>query len=246
VVGKLAECFNDKVKMEEDQGDIFMKQKKRIIPLYIILIFTLAYFFGNSPIGRFFTSKETAGKIGYLFCICIVAFFLLVYLKHTRLYQILENLNISDSVDHFQHTFQIEKSDMVVLAIILLSGAVLRFGGIDWGLTSIFQPDENNLLNDTIGMAMVKYPYHGVFKYPNQGVSKLAAVAMMIYGVISGVQLDENTIMCYFIYRGIVALFSTLTIVTAFLIGNYIQKYLGVIVAALVAFFPSMYVLQNR
>lgn len=135
---------------------------------------------------------------------------------------------------------------MVVLAIILLVGAVLRFGGINWGITSIFQPDENNLLNDTIGMAMAKYPYHGVFKYPNQGVSKLAAVTMMIYAAINGVQLDENTIMCYFIYRGIVALFSTLTIVTAFLIGNYMQKHLGVIVAVLVAFFPSMCVLQNR
>jgi hypothetical protein len=224
----------------KEKRDIFMKQKRRIIFLYIILVFILAYFFGNSPIGRFFTSKETVGKIGYLFCICIVAFFLLEYLKkHTHLYQMLGNLNISDSVDHFQHTFQIEKSDMVVLAIILLVGAVLRFGGINWGITSIFQPDENNLLNDTIGMAMAKYPYHGVFKYPNQGVSKLAAVTMMIYAAINGVQLDENTIMCYFIYRGIVALFSTLTIVTAFLIGNYMQKHLGVIVAVLVAFFPE-------
>lgn len=226
--------------MRRENCDSSMKQKIRMIFLYIILFFVLAYFFGNSPIGRFFTSKETAGKIGYLFCVCIVSYLLLIFLKkHTHLYQMLGNWNITDSIDHFLHIFHIEKLDMILLAVILLSGAVLRFGGIDWGITSIFQPDENNLLNDTIGMAMAKYPYHGVFKYPNQGVSKLAAVAMMIYAAINGIQLDENTIMCYFIYRGVVALFSTLTIVTAFLIGNYIQKHLGVIVAALVAFFPE-------
>ena len=92
----------------KEKRDIFMKQKRRIIFLYIILVFILAYFFGNSPIGRFFTSKETVGKIGYLFCICIVAFFLLEYLKkNTHIYQMLGNLNIYYSVDHFQHTFQI-------------------------------------------------------------------------------------------------------------------------------------------
>ena len=79
----------------KEKRDIFMKQKKRIIPLYIILVFILAYFFGNSPVGRFFTSKETVGKIGYLFCICILAYMVLLLLKkYTCLNQGFRDLRI--------------------------------------------------------------------------------------------------------------------------------------------------------
>lgn len=215
-----------------------MKEKKVFVFGSIILI--MLYFWGCSPIRRFLSSKGMSGIIAFLFAtVMLSAAVLYLIEKYTRCFHKLEKWSASTAISGLCKEFQIERKDMIMLCIIVLIGAVLRFGGINWGITSIFQSDENNLLNDTIGMAMAKVPYQDVFKYPNQCVSKIAAVAMMIYGAITGATLDVNTIDCYFIYRGIVALFSTLTIITSFLIGNYLHKHMGVIVAALVALFPE-------
>ena len=212
---------------------------KKILVVGCIL-FIMLYLFGCSPIRRFLTSKGIIGIIAFFLGMILLSlgvFYLIE--KHAKNFYMKENCSAKSVISWFCQEFRIEQKDLIMLGIIVLVGAVLRFGGINWGITSIFQPDENNLLNDTIGMAMAKVPYQDVFKYPNQCVSKIAAVAMMIYGAITGATLDVNTIDCYFIYRGIVALFSTLTIITSFLIGNYLHKHMGVIVAALVALFPE-------
>lgn len=83
------------------------------------------------------------------------------------------------------------------------------------------------------------WPYDGNMGYPNQLVSKLAAVCFVVYSNITGVELTTGTIDGYFIFRTITAVFSICTIVTAFFIGNYLKPHMGVIFAAFVSAFPE-------
>ena len=215
-----------------------MKIKKLFAAIGILCV--ILYFFGSSPIKEFWTTGGNVGKFAFgitILALTVGTCFLLK--KYTNFFEILEKYLMQDRFREILKKFHVEPRDVLILLMILLIGGGLRFGGINWGITSIFQPDENNLLNDTIEMAVNKCPYQKVFKYPNQCVSKLAAFVMIAYSVIRNVALDTNTIECYFIYRYIVAIFSTLTIITGFLIGNYLEKKLGLFVAALIAFFPE-------
>lgn len=138
----------------------------------------------------------------------------------------------------FGERFAIYKTEVLILLIFIVSGAILRFSGIDWGIHYIFQPDEKKLVRKAIGMAAELLPYNDSFGYPNQFLSKFAAICMLIYSKLFHEELRGNTIVCYFIFRGCVAFLSTMLIPLSYLIGNYLRKGMGILLAAMVTVFP--------
>lgn len=206
----------------------------------ILMTCIIAYFFGNSPIGRFFTSREAVGKSLFLLlsvsaatgCSWLIS-------RYTNYYDKWTEFSWKQLWLDIKARFQIERVDVILLILIVAVGLILRYVGITWGTRSIFQPDEENLVKPAINMAMTHYPYHGDFRYPGQFASKIVAVLIMIYSAITGTVITESTISCYFLFRMAVAAFSALTIVTAFLIGNYLHKHLGIFLGLLVMLYPE-------
>lgn len=122
----------------------------------------------------------------------------------------------------------------------------LRIVGYNWGITSIFQPDEGKLVLPAIEMAVSRSLYSENFYYPSQLISKLVALCIYLYSRCSGVELNNSMVQAYFIFRILVAVLGTATIYVGFLIGNYFRKHLGVIVAGLMSVFPPYILLAKQ
>lgn len=102
------------------------------------------------------------------------------------------------------------------------------------------------MLISVIEMAQKGTLYHSAFNYPNQFLSKLVALVCMIYSRLFSVSFDPRySVEPYFIFRTIVALFSTGTIVVSYYIGNKLHKKLGICFALLVATYPE-YVMMAK
>lgn len=97
-----------------------------------------------------------------------------------------------------------------------------------------------------IEMVQNTTPYHDSFGYPNQFLSKIAAFLVMVYSHVFSVSFDtSHSVMPYFIFRAIVALVSTGTIIISYYIGNKLHKRLGIRFALLVALYPE-YVMMAK
>ena len=126
-----------------------MKIKKLFAAIGILCV--ILYFFGSSPIKEFWTTGGNVGKFAFgitILALTVGTCFLLK--KYTNFFEILEKYLMQDRFREILKKFHVEPRDVLILLMILLIGGGLRFGGINWGITSIFQPDENNLLNDTM------------------------------------------------------------------------------------------------
>lgn len=222
---------------------------KKFIYTVAVVFFTalVAYEFGNSPFGRMFSARGTLGKLLYLvFCVLSAGALTALLMKKTKIYGLLKEFSFSGEWRRIRERYQIENWHLAVLAVILLGGGILRFAGIDWGITSVFQPDEAKLVWPAAEMADALYPYHAEYGYPNQLVSKLASLLIALHSRITGISPIVAVMDNFVIFRWVVAAFGTAAIITAFLIGNYLQKHLGIILAALVAFFPEYIILSKQ
>lgn len=208
-----------------------------------------AYFFGCSPIGDGYLFHQAGwGKLTYLagcFLLAAAAAALVCRL-YGRNFEKISRLFLREKALHFRRRFHITKKELWLLALLVLIGGLLRIIGYNWGVTSIFQPDESNLVRPVLMMAMDKWPYYDYFGYPNMFVSRLAWLCIIVYGELTGTAVSITMIEGYFIFRIIVALFSTATIVVVYLIGNYIDEHLGLLAAALTAFFPEYVCLAKQ
>lgn len=106
------------------------------------------------------------------------------------------------------------------------------------GEVAVWQPDECKLVNPVIQMACDRIPYNTNIYYPNQFVSKIAALFLRVYYDLGGTSDIAKSVESYFIFRLAVVVFSTATICVTFLIGNYIKEHLGVLLAGIVSIYP--------
>lgn len=209
---------------------------------FIITLF-LVYFFGCSPIKSLCFAHGIIGRI---------CFFLLMFLlgvlgtclifKYTNI----EVYFTKDGWREFLGLFHIERRELICLCVLIIVGGGLRLAGIDWGVDRIFQADEAKLVIPTTEMARLHTPYHGAFGYPNQLISKAAAFIILIASRIYPIPLEPSqSVIPYFIFRAVVAMFSTGTIAISYLIGNKLHKRLGILFASMVALYPE-YILMAK
>ena len=207
----------------------------------------IAYFFGNSPVGRLFSQRGAAGKVLYLIFSILLAGLICIWVdRYTQYFKRFAQFSGRRCLTLWQNRFQADHKTLILLALIVLAGAFMRFAGLDWSIQGTYQPDEGKLVGPAYEMAVSGYPYHDAFGYPSQCISKLAALFFLLYPKICKVAVTEHTIEIYYLFRGLGAFFSTATIVTAFLIGNYLKKHLGLVFAALVAVFPEFVILSKQ
>lgn len=114
----------------------------------------------------------------------------------------------------------------------------------------IFQPDEQKLVGSAIGMAQEHTLYRDSFGYPNQFISKIATLMIIIYSRICDISIEEQApwgcfVQAYYCFRLLAVLISTGTIVVSYLIGNKLHKQLGVWFALAVALYPE-YILMAK
>lgn len=138
----------------------------------------------------------------------------------------------------FAKRYHMNRVDIGVLVVITLAGGLIRLAGYDWGITSIFQPDEGKLVMPALDMAITKSPYQSSFYYPSQILSKFVAVCIFFYGKYKSIELNYFLPEPYFIFRIFTAAVGTATIPVCFLIGNYFKRHLGTILAILVSTYP--------
>lgn len=141
----------------------------------------------------------------------------------------------------------VENRQWIFLAVITTLGAALRLPGIKEGLIHIFQPDEGKLVGRAIEMARELHFWNNDFTYPNQFISKPVAVLIYLYGEIIQGSLNNYTMtQGYFIFRGVTAVFSTMTIIAAYFIGEKLKKQTGLILAGFTAFFPQFIIMARQ
>lgn len=208
----------------------------RIVVLGVLLAVFLAYELIYSPLGHAFTAYEMPGKVCLLGICAIISFAVIWCAIHQGGMNRILNFSWKEKWSNLRERYHIEERQLLMLAIIVLIGVVIRFAGINWGIDSIYQPDETDLVSPAVEMAESLYPYHNNFEYPGQFLSKIAAALIAAYWEVSGVQ---SVVMCNFIFRGIVAFCGVLTIIFAYLIGNRIKNHIGLIFASLVAIYPE-------
>lgn len=216
--------------------------KKSTYVLYwvldILLSLAAMYVMGPAPGIKTFLAEREKSHIGVYMAIVFVIVTAVMFLLRRYVYNWLENLQIKQACMEFGARFHINKKELLVLALFVMAGAYLRFSGLDWGIDHIFQPDEKKLVRYALGMAAELNPYNIYVGYPNQFVSKFAALCMLVYSKLFDVKLRGNTIVCYFIFRGCVAFLSTMIIPLSYCVGNYFRKGMGLVFAGFVTVFP--------
>ncbi len=146
---------------------------------------------------------------------------------------------IAERKQFFIEFYNLNSKDIIILVISLLTGFVLRIAGYNWGLVASWQPDECKLVNQVIRMARDRILYSESVYYPNQFVSKFAAIITFIYARITDTPVQTGTMVeAYFIFRILVVMLGTATVLSSFLIGNHIKKHLGSVFSLLVAIYP--------
>lgn len=219
--------------------------RKRIIKIslttfLLMLIFT--YFFGCSPIKDFCFAYGMAGK-----CFFVLLMFVLSVLSVYLLYKYtdIENCFSKDKFIGFLDCLCIERKELVWLFLLILVGGGMRIIGVDWGVDRTFQPDEGKLVMPAIQMAQYQYPYSDSFGYPSQFISKFTALLILIYSCANPSAFEANAVSPFFIFRLVVAIISTGTIVVSYLIGNKLHKRMGILFALMVALYPE-YILMAK
>ena len=126
--------------------------------------------------------------------------------------------------------------DNVILIIAIFLGAMLRFIGLFWGGTSLFEPDESSFFNTVIKVMGTNSYLSKDWLYPNQVTGKLLGKFFRLYIHVGNV--DTFTIV--YAYRILVCVLSTLIIYIAYktIMVAFSNKKYAIIVAFAVALFP--------
>lgn len=163
-----------------------------------------------------------------------------VGMKYWRWDERLGSFSWKNYCEGFKERYHCNAIDGLALSLIAILGGVLRIVGYNWGIVATFQADECKLVEPAMEMARKHTIYQRTsFYYPDQFTSKFASLLIAIYSRFTGTAIDEKTMVeAYFMFRIVVVVCSILTIFTAFLIGNYLEKHLGVVFAGLFSVFP--------
>ena len=219
---------------------------KKIVILSILLMIIISYVLGGIEyINTLCSISKMAKVIMAIIVITLSAFISVLVVKYVNFRN---NYNFKTAKRDFFERYFSGKNELIMLLAIVIVGLCIRVVGYNWGKVTISQPDESNFVNPAIYMAR-DWNFYQTYTcfYPAQWTPKLVAVIIKIYGELIGTDYNLTTfIEAYFIYRIFGAVLSTFTIIVAFLIGNYIKKHLGIIVAMLVAVYPSFVVMAYQ
>lgn len=232
-----------------------MKQKFRNCKKnWKLLIFGLAYsivvsyVFGGIGIIHIYAQEHKLFRCILALCIIFVSLIVAKFSCEMKCNNKGNDYIEKNWIECFWERYNLDGWSCIVLLVIISIGAYVRIAGYKWGIVTIMQPDESNFVNPAIHMAR-DWNFYQTYTcfYPAQWTPKLVAVIIKIYGELIGTDYNLTTfIEAYFIYRIFGAVLSTFTIIVAFLIGNYIKKHLGIIVAMLVAVYPSFVVMAYQ
>lgn len=217
---------------------------KYCIIAFLVMWLWIMYILGGCKAISGFWHGGIGNRIGLSSLGALIAL-VLIYVVGRMLDWSVPDFSWREYYEGFSYRYHVNKTDMIVVISAMLVGGCLRLVGYDWGITSIFQPDEGKLVRPAIDMAMAKCPYQNNFYYPSQIFSKFAAVLIFIYGRCTGAEINYALPQAHFIFRIITAVVGTATIFVCFLIGNYFKKHLGAILAVLVSVYP-LYTLMAK
>lgn len=131
----------------------------------------------------------------------------------------------------------------VIVALIVLAGAILRMVGLTWGLPQQLNPDEWVIVQGALDLAARNSFEPSIFLRPDHLEIQLSYLAYTAYSwvftggpVEAAYAADPGTFLL--ISRLITSLFGTGMIVLAFLIGRRFHRTAGIIAAVLFALYP--------
>jgi len=207
--------------------------------LFICMILS-SYFFGGYERLVKYLNNHTYIKL--VFPIFIYVFSHIITFVLYSLLDIDSKLNeysLKEEKNRFIERYNLKIVDVLVTFFVFVCGLISRLLGYNWGIVSSFQPDEGHMAGPALDMAINNSLYQTMeFYYPAQFVSKIQSFFIVLAAKNDGIMLTSDYVNGYFVCRIITAIFGALTILSAFLVGNYLKKHLGTIFAILVAVFP--------
>ncbi len=216
--------------------------------IFMAIAVSIAYIAGgNDLIGQFYWSNGLV-RLGMLIVVIVAALFLTAAcFRRYNLDQKISDFSWHNYWTRFRERYHCNISDRIILVIAMAVGGSLRLMGYNWGVTSIFHPDEWNFVHPAIEMITSKSVYQmSTYFYPAQFSSKFAAIFIWLYSKCTGTEIVMYyTPQAFFIYRILVALAGTVTILICFLIGNYFREHFGAVYAVLSAIYP-VYIWQAK
>jgi hypothetical protein len=157
----------------------------------------------------------------------------------TYIEPLLSFTRIKNAISRIREYINSNKLKCMGLFLLLIIGGGIRLVCVKWGYGYDFQADEIKLTGPAANMANTNSMYIESFYYPNQISAKIAAIFDMLYYRITGIGISEHPFEYVVIYRIVVAVEGMLVSFVGFLIGEKIKKNLGLILAALLALYPS-------
>lgn len=217
-----------------------IQNKAHFFVFYSIICCCVSYILGGSNTVREFYSSNVLHKSEVIAAVLLITFALTcVGFKKFGIEQKIFCFDWEAYFDQFKERYHWNRFDVILLIIALLLGGGMRIAGYNWGITSVFQPDEGKLVIPAADMAISRSLYSENFYYPSQFLSKFAAILIYIYSRCSGEEIYTRQLpQAFFIFRIIVVMAGTATIFICFLIGNYFKKHVGAILSILVSCFP--------
>ncbi len=123
----------------------------------------------------------------------------------------------------------------ILLGIVLVIAFINYVVGFNWGLTSIFQPDEGKLVDPVEYMVEKRTLFHGYWSYPTEASSKVLALILMVVDHFNHLE----PISYYFACRVFNAFLGTgVVLVTWFILRRIKSETFALVSALVMAIFP--------
>lgn len=139
--------------------------------------------------------------------------------------------------------FELTRVQLMILAIIVITGAALRFTGANWGLPYRLHPDEWAITNDAFLIAAGKETQPEEFARPDHTNIKIDAFVFWLVDLFIPGTIEENAeshiTQYYTAARSVNAFMDILSILMAFIIGSAFGKKSGIFAAGLFALSPT-------
>lgn len=137
------------------------------------------------------------------------------------------------------------KRTYFILTAILIIGAVLRFGGLNWGFPYMLHPDEGPFsVRPTITMLSNESFEPSVLNRPDHLEIKINSITFTVYSYLryhcpAPEAWNKHMTDFYFLARCFTALCGVILIYVSYLVGQMLGKNVGLISALFTALFPS-------
>jgi len=142
------------------------------------------------------------------------------------------------------------KTHNIILVTLIITGAILRINGLDYGLPLRFHPDEGVIINPALRIATSGDLDPRVYYRPNHISVYLNALSFKFYSLVRSFlfdirgsvqrQFNEHPDPYVYLSRLITASLGTLMILSMFFLGKEVGgKRVGLLSSSFTAFFPS-------